>query len=172
MASSALVGCKKLEHLALFYAKGITDLGFLADMPQLRSLYLCDIPRLDFANFPSMTSLQEFVFDGGFHQAVKVPSLLPLTRLTGLRRLELFNIEAIDGSLAPLAVLQGLQHLFISARAFEVEQYARLAASLPNTQGAEANCLKPLFTKPKFETTGEAHFALPKVLTAASASHG
>jgi hypothetical protein len=157
-----LAGCKKLEHLSLFYAKTITDLEFLADMPRIRSLYLCDIPRLDFANFPSMPSLQEFVFDGGVHQAVKVPSLSPLTRLTGLCRLELSNVEAIDGSLAPLAVLQGLQHLFISARAFEAEEYARLAASLPNTQGARADCLNPLFTKPKYFSNGEAHLPCPK----------
>ena len=157
-----LTGCKKLEHLGLFYAKGITDLGFLADMPQLRSLYLCDMPRLDFANFPSMPSLQEFVFDGGVHKAVKVASFSPLSRLSGLRRLELFNVEAIDGSLAPLAVLQGLQHLFISARAFEAEEYARLAASLPNTQGAGADCLNPLFTKPKYFSNGEAHLPCPK----------
>jgi hypothetical protein len=157
-----LTGCKKLEHLGLFYARGITDLGFLADMPQLRSLYLNSIPRLDFANFPSMPSLQEFVFDGGVHQAVKVPSLSPLRRLTGLHRLELFNVEALDGSLAPLAVLPGIQHLFISARAFEAEEYARLAASLPNTQRAGADCLSPLFTKPTYFSNGEAHLPCPK----------
>ena len=158
----ALAGCKKLEHLALYCAKTITDLGFLAEMPQLRSLYLNDVPRLNFANIPAMRALQEFVFDGGIHQAVKVPNLQPIARLKRLRRLELFNIEACDGSLAPLAALKGLTHVFISARAFEVEQYARLAASLPNTQGTGADCLNPLFTKPNYEAPGKAHLPCPK----------
>ena len=102
------------------------------------------------------------MFDGGFHQAVKVPTLGPLARLKGLHRLELRNVEALDESLAPLATLKGLQHLFISGRAFEVEQYARLASSLPNAQGERANCLNPLFTKPTYEAPGKAHLPCPK----------
>ena len=157
-----LTGCMKLEHLMLLYAATITDLGFLADMPQLRSLFLLDIPKLDLASLPSMPFLQEFVFDGGVHRAVKVPSLAPLARLKGLRRLELLNIEARDGTLAPLAALDGLQDLFVSARAFDVEEFARLAASLPNTHGARADCLKPIFSMPPYDDSKKAHLPCPR----------
>jgi hypothetical protein len=157
-----LAGCGKLEHLALFYAPKLTDLGFLADLPQLRTLCLLEIPRLDFATLPPMPSLQEFVFLGGVHQGVMVPSLAPLACLKGLRRLELSNVAAVDGSLAPLAVLQGLENLAVPARAYEVEEYARLAASLPNTRGTRVDCLNPLFSKPEYDEPGKAHLACPK----------
>jgi hypothetical protein len=101
-----LAGCTKLEHLLLSYAPTVTDLGLLADLPQLRSLYLHHFPRLDLGTLLAIPSLQEFVFDGGFHRGAKVPSLAPLARLEGLQRLELRNVQAVDGSLAPLAVLQ------------------------------------------------------------------
>jgi hypothetical protein len=103
---SALAGCRKLEHLALLYAPKLSDLDFLADLRQLRTLTLLDVPRLDFATLPALPSLQEFVFLGGVHKGVDVPSLAPLAGLTGLRRLELRNVAAVDGSLAPLAALQ------------------------------------------------------------------
>jgi len=154
-----LAGCKKLEHLALFHAPKRSDLGFLADLTELRTLSLLDIPRLEFATLPAMPSIQEFVFLGGFHKGVRVPSLAPLARLTRLRCLELSNVAALDGSLAPLAVLQDLESLFVPAHAYEVEEYARLAASLPNTR---ADCLNPLFTKPEYDASGEADFPCPK----------
>jgi hypothetical protein len=158
----ALADCGKLEHLALFYAPKLTDLGFLADLPQLRTLALLDIPRLDFATFPPMPSLQEFVFLGGFQKTVMVHSLSPLARLKGLRRLELSNVAAVDGSLAPLAALQGLENLCLPGTAYEVEEYAHLAASLPNTRGARMDCLNPLFSKPEYVTPGKAHHPCPR----------
>ncbi len=157
-----LAGCRKLEHLALFDAPTLTDLGFLAGLTRLRALHLHAIPRLDFASLPPVPSLQKFVFDGGFHQGVKVPSLAPLARLKGLRSLELRNVAALDGSLAPLAILQDLEILFVPGKAYEVEEYARLAASLPNTRGTCVDCLNPILTKPRFCAPGEAHFPCPK----------
>ncbi len=157
-----LAGCRKLEHLALLYAPKLSDMGFLADLRQLRTLTLLDVPRLDFATLPALPSLQEFVFLGGVHKGVDVPSLAPLAGLTGLTRLELRNVAAVDGSLAPLAALQSLEYLFVPGRAYEVEEYARLAASLPNTRRVPFDCLNPLFSKPEYDAPGKAHLACPR----------
>jgi hypothetical protein len=136
--------------------------GFLASLPRHSSLYLHHLPKLDSASLPAMPALQEFVYDGGFEKEVKVPSLAPLARLKGLRRLELRNVQALDGSLAPLAVLHALEHLFIAGNAFAVEEYARLAASLASARGTRMVCLNPLFSKPEYDAPGQAHFPCPK----------
>jgi len=93
---------------------------------------------------------------------VNVPSLAPLACPKGLPRLELANVRAVDGSLAPLAALQGLEVLFVDGHGFEVEEYARLAAGLPNARGARLDCLNPLLSKPAYDAEGNARYPCPK----------
>ncbi|MDR3633078.1 MAG: hypothetical protein P4L84_04525 [Isosphaeraceae bacterium] len=153
-----LSGCASLEHLLLFSAKTLTDLGPLAGLRKLRSLFLHDVPGLDLTMLPPLPTLNEFVFYGNFLKGVKLQSFAPLGRLDSLRRLELRNVRAADGSLAPLAALRGLEHLFLPTNEYEVEEYARLASALPAAQG---RCLNPLW-EPGHDEAGAPRFACPK----------
>ena len=157
-----LARCPRLEHLTLYHGLGLTSLDILAKLESLRSLTLIHCPRLDLSTLPHLPALREFVMHGGFQEGMKLPSLSPLVRLPGLQRLELLNISTRDGSLAPLAKLQGLKALFLAGSAFEVEEYARLAASLPDVRAVRADCLNPIFTQPEYETNGSARHACPK----------
>jgi len=152
----------RLEHLTLYHGLGFTSLATLAKLDSLRSLTLVHCPRLDLSTLPELPGLREFVLNCGFQGGLKLPSLSPLVRLQGLRRLELLNVSTLDGSLAPLAKLPALKALFLTGSAFEVEEYARLAVSLPEVRGVRANCLNPIFTQPAYETDGSARHACPR----------
>ncbi len=158
-----LSSCRQLEHLLLYSSRQLTNLGFLADLQQLRTLFLHDLPKLDLSTLPPLGSLREFVFHGGFNDWVKIPSLAPLAALKGLQSLELSNVRATDDTLAPLAALQELKHLFVPTKAYEVEEYARLSASLPLTRGVRrVECLKPVCCETSRDTNGQAQFPCAK----------
>ncbi len=101
--------------------------------------------------------MRELVIEGGVHVALNLPSLSPLGKLTGLRRLELPNVMSSDSSLEPLAKLRSLEHLFLSARAFEVEGIPLVAVALP---GAEGRCLEPSWVPGK--SPGSYTFPCPR----------
>jgi hypothetical protein len=80
----------------------------------------------------------------------------------GLQRLELLNVSASDGSLAPLARLRRLERLFLPATPFEVEEFARLAATLPKARPVRADWLSPVFCEPSCEVDGHVLFPCRK----------
>ena len=149
--------CPGIEHLTIFYSKKLVDMKFLAGLRRLQTLHILNAPKLDYATLPELATLRELVIEGGVHVALNLPSLSPLGKLTGLRRLELPNVMSSDSSLEPLAKLRSLEHLFLSARAFEVEEYARLAVALP---GAKGRCLEPSWVPGK--SPGSYTFPCPR----------
>ena len=141
MAEVPLAGAARLEHLMLNWAPQLVDLGFLRDLPALRTIYLDDMKRVDLATLPHLPNVTGFHLGGGMWSTLKVDSLEPLTRLPGLRYLRLSNVRPIDGQLRPLGNLVALKELTLP-NFFEVEETARLANALPNVV---SNTLRPVF---------------------------
>jgi hypothetical protein len=117
---------------------GNTKAESLAGLDLLRTLdtlALENFARVRSINpLAALTNLRVLCIEGSMHSAMVVETLKPLERLKGLRRLRLANVRVMDGSLAPVAELKRLERLFI-ANMFSVEEFARLAAALPHTEG-------------------------------------
>src|SRR5262249_28773183 len=91
---------------------------------------------------------------GGIWSTLKIPSLAPLLRLPNLRYLMLSNVRPADRTLRPLARLRHLRRLELP-NFFEVEEFARLAADLPEASG---HGLSPFFTEARTDSHGEPAF--------------
>ena len=141
LAEVPLAGAPTLEHLMLGWAPQLVDLGFLQDLPALRTVYLEDMKRVDLATLPHLPEVTGFHLGGGMWSALKVESLAPLTRLPRLRYLRLSNVRPIDGRLRPVSELRELRELYLP-NFFELEEVARLAGALPNVI---SNTLTPVF---------------------------
>ena len=137
----ALVG---LEHLSVAWAPRLVDLGWLARLGGLRTLYVDDAPRLDLATLPALPSVRSLHLGGGMDAPLRVASLAPLGRAPELGALSLANVRVADGSLAPLAALGRLRHLH-APNVFAVEESARLAAARPDVAGA---IMGPIYAVP------------------------
>ena len=141
LATVAISGAPQLEHLMLSWAPTLVDLGFLRDLPALRTIYLEDMKRVDLSTLPELPHVTGFHLGGGMWTTLKVASLEPLIRLPRLRHLRLSNVRPIDGQLRPLSHLPELKELYLP-NFFEVEEVARLAGVLP---GVASNTLTPVF---------------------------
>ncbi len=160
-----LARCVSVEHLLVTWAPNQADIGFLADMPSLRTLSLNDLKRLNLETLPSLPNLTALNLSGGIWSTLKIPSLAPLDRLPNLRYLTLSNVRPADRRLMPLAKLQHLRTLELP-NFFEIEEFARLAAALPETKG---RALTPFFTEARVTSRGEPVFGCkecggPKVM--------
>jgi hypothetical protein len=142
LAEVPLEGAPALEHLLLSWAPRLANLSFLEELPALRTLYLEDMKRIDLGTLPELPNLLGLHLGGGMWSTLKVESLAPLVRLPRLRYLQLSNVRPQDGSLRPLAKLVALRKLYLP-NFFSVEEFARLAAALPHTEG---NARTPFFT--------------------------
>ena len=136
-----LAGARALEHLLLNWAPQLVDLSFLRALPTLRTLYLDSMKRINLETLPELPNLHGLHLGGGMWDALKVSSLSPLRRLPGLRFLTLSNVRVLDASLRPVASLTELREVRLP-NFFEVEEFARLSAALPNATG---NALTPVF---------------------------
>jgi hypothetical protein len=150
-----LARCVSVEHLLVTWAPNQADIGFLSDMPSLRTLSLDDLKRLNLETLPSLPNLTALNLSGGIWSTLKIPSLAPLDRLPNLRYLMLSNVRPADRRLMPLAKLQQLRTLELP-NFFELEEFARLAAALPETRG---RALTPFFTEARTDSRGEPVFA-------------
>jgi hypothetical protein len=81
----------------------------------------------------------------GSGRTIDVVSFGPLTALTALERLVLMGVRPLDGDLQVLGRMTHLRELDVSAPGFGLEDFARLAAALPGTEG---RCLVPHFVIP------------------------
>jgi len=136
-----LAGAPSVEHLMLGWAPQLVDLGFLRELPALRTIYLEDMKRVDLATLPELPNVTRLHLGGGMWSTLKVESLEPLTRLPQLRYVRLSNARPNDGRLRPLATLRELRELYLP-NFFELEEVARLAGALPHVA---SNTLTPVF---------------------------
>lgn len=143
-----------VEHLLISWAKQLSDVSWLDQLPKLRTLYLEDMKRLDLDTLPALPKLQALQIGGTMWSRLDVRSLEPLARLPALQYLALSNMKPLDGSLTPLHALTALRELSLP-NFFEVEECARLAAALPHTRGS---VLTPFYMEPNTRSNGSYTF--------------
>jgi hypothetical protein len=157
MSEVPLSGAPGLEHLMLRWAPRVSDLSFLQDLPALRTIYLDDLKRLDLDSLPHLPNVTGCYIGGGMWTALKVDSLEPLTRLSGLRHLTIENVRPRDGRLTSLGELRNLRELYLP-NFFEIDEVARLAALLP---GVVSNILGPVYGRRDVTRSPWAPFICP-----------
>jgi len=152
--------CEMRELDSMFIKwSGIKQLDAVAQLQQLRSLHLGSSGQVEFLEpLPSLVDLEVLELEGltrisdlsplsrlvrlrslklagGFSTDWCIDSLEPLSSLTSLEHLALAALKVKDESLAPVSGLRNLKELRIS-NYFPVEQYALLAAKLPDVTPA------------------------------------
>ena len=134
-----LGACTTLRHVSIAAARRLTSIHALAELPQLRTLLLWNVPRMtDLESVGTLTGLIGLQFGGAMWRTHSLPTLAPLSRLRRLRYLDLPATRVASDSLEPLAALKELRELFLP-NIYAIEEFAALAASLPNTSG---DCLR------------------------------
>jgi len=125
----------------------LDTLAALGDFRSLESLKIQGGSKLrDLEPLAALTGLHELVLatppgSDGSGRVIDVASFGPLASLTALERLVLLSVRPRDLDLAPIARMTHLRDLDISGvPEFMLEHYAKLAASLPQTEG---RCLQP-----------------------------
>lgn len=150
-----ITSLKHLKNLQLGYAK-TADLSALKKNNHIQVLLLNDCHKLtslkgvekltalqvlSIENSKKITTLDEiaklknllhFDLSGGNYESVKVFSLKPLAKLTGLEGIHLVNTRVTDEDLSALKNLQQLKKLFLPNN-FPTEEYAKLSVYLPDT---------------------------------------
>jgi hypothetical protein len=150
-----LAASTTVEHLLVTWAPRQIELGFLAEMPSLRTLSLDDLKRVDLGTLPSLPNVTALHLSGGIWSTLKIPTLAPLDRLPNLRFLTLSNVRPADRQLMSLGKLRHLRTLELP-NFFELEEFARIAAALPLAKGRG---LMPFFTEPRTNSHGEPVFS-------------
>jgi hypothetical protein len=113
-----------LEILRIQGAAHLADLAGLEPLSKLRERVLASPPEWDRSG-----------------RTIDVASYRPLAALAGIEKLVLIDVRPRDLDLSPIGTLRRLQELKIAGvREFALEQFAALAAALPNTTG---QCLQP-----------------------------
>lgn len=124
-----------LEHLAINWNNKVADLSPLSHLGCLKTLSLVDTPQAtDISPLATLQELRAFEFSGSPTLSNKntAKSLEPLAALPRLEELRLTNLKVEDDGLRPIAKCRGLKRLSV-ANTFDTEDYAFLAARMPNT---------------------------------------
>lgn len=112
---------RDLAVLKVQSAGKVGDLTPIASLAALRELVIATPPGSD-----------------GSGRTIDVASYAPLTALTALERLVLIAVRPLDGDLAVLGRMRHLRELQVSGvREFTLEDYARLAVALPETESRD-----------------------------------
>jgi len=121
----------------------------LAGLTKLEVLLVQDANRLrSLAGIESLRNLREFVMatapgSDGSGAFIDIESFKPLATLDRLERGSTLHVRPRDGDIAPFMSMTGLKAIDIAdVPAFPVEDYARLAAALPDATG---RCLQSDF---------------------------
>lgn len=128
-----------LRHVSIFWNQRATQLWDLDRTPALVGLALRDFTRcrrLD--GLDAGSSLLELSIGDAVWPAWELDSLDPLTRLTGLRHLNLSPKKVRDDRIQPIGALSSLESLRLPFNLFSTEQHAWLRAHLPPTVRSEA----------------------------------
>lgn len=137
-----LDGLERLPALELFVFGGaprLRDPSVLERIATLRGVWMdvSGLRSLDWA--ARLTQLSSLFVTGSL---TTLPTLAPLSGLTGLRHLVVGHVRVKDRSLRPLHALKGLQTLEVPDR-FALEELAALAAALPHTGGIPRQAFVP-----------------------------
>jgi hypothetical protein len=136
----ALVGLEQLRHLLVCNAPRLESVEGLESLEALQTVLLWDLKRLtDLTSVGRLSQLRGLQCGGGMWTTLQLETLAPLAGLARLEYLDLPSARARDGSLAPLHGLQTLRQLALPNR-YRIEEFAALAAALPETDGG---CLRP-----------------------------
>jgi len=141
---SQLAHLPKLESLSLESAPKIKSLDWVREFGGLKGLGVLDFRLVNsLGPLSGLTELQALAVAGSLWTRMTVESLSPLSNLTRLKFLHLMNLKPLDGS---LELLQGLTLLeaLECANFYPMEEFARLAAALPQTHCAWFDPFVPL----------------------------
>ena len=128
-----------LRLVSFYWNQRATRLWDMAKTPELVGLHFDDFTRLhDLAELAAGESLVELEFGDAIWDTSVFESLNPLARLQRLRHLKLSAKRINDGRIEPLAALQGLQSLSFLPKQFTTAQVAWLRARLPDSLQSEA----------------------------------
>jgi hypothetical protein len=134
-----LAGLAPLEHLSVCDGRRLSSVRELAGAPALRTLLLWNVPHFtDLESLGLMSHLIGLQLGGAMWRTQRLSTLAPLSHLARLRYLDLPATRAETDSLQPLAALTELRDLSLP-NVYPIEQFAALAASLPNASG---DCLR------------------------------
>lgn len=127
---------RRLKQLAIVWNTKLTNLHPICSFAPLEVLVLQDIPKLrDLSALETQIHLQALELAGNLGSLspkAKFDTLEPVGRLTNLNELCLKNISVFEDGLRPVANCKQLRNLSVP-NTFETENYAYLAAKLPNT---------------------------------------
>lgn len=138
--ASPLANLVNLELLSFEWAPKCERLDWIQCLTRLEFLIIGDLKRAsDFAAVGTLSGLKALTITSAATGPMQpVDTLAPLTRLTRLEDLAIYARVAGD-DLSPLAGIAWLKRLTI-ANCYPLAEFARLAASLPDTQ---SDALKP-----------------------------
>ena len=134
-----LSGLSELEELVLEYVSGVDDLRPIGTLPKLKALHLENLRRVrDFSGLSGARELRYLAIDGTFDWSQPVADL---TFVSGLAKLEYFTLRAVrilakPPATAPLLKLKNLTKISLFPNILPLEDYAYLAAGLPDVEGA------------------------------------
>ena len=122
-----------LRHLHIDWNQKALSLWNMARNPQLETLVLQAFRRLRVLDgLETAICLKALGLKGDLEKKWKIDSFAPLASLTSLENLELWEVAPLRDGFSPLHALRKLRHLNMSSNMLPVEDYARLAAALPD----------------------------------------
>jgi hypothetical protein len=131
---------RDLEELVFEYVSGFDDISPVGRLPNLRALHLENLRRVrDFSGLSAAENLKYLSIDGTFDWRQPIVSF---EFLAGLTKLEFFRLGQIQSlaptpALLPLARLTGLKKIVMFRNLFTLEDYALLSVGLEGVAGAE-----------------------------------
>jgi hypothetical protein len=131
---SALQGFSNIKELSIEWNTKAESIAPVGELTSLRFLQIQNFTKVhDLSPLQGLSELIALDVSGGVWSTFKVGTLNPLGYLKNLRYLCLTNIKVSDELLAPISKLTQLEKMVISNQ-FPTEEYARLAATLPDTK--------------------------------------
>lgn len=134
----SLVGVDSLRRtvkLSIEWANKVEDISPLFSMTWLRSLALCDFPRIRrLDGIEALEDLRELQLSGNrgsLNPPLKLESVRPVASLRNLEKLEIVNLRLEDRNISFIAsAFPRLRSLKLSGKEFERAQFAYLAKRL------------------------------------------
>jgi hypothetical protein len=140
-----LSALNNLVSIGVMHAPALTSLSGLNAMKALKHIHLYHVPKMRLLEpLGALSALEELALETswGTDKPLCVDSLKPLSKLQRLEFVDLRGVWVEDGSLAPLATLPRLRHLFPCSYSFDINELAYLADRL-NSQLSRKDRITP-----------------------------